>query len=350
MRSREYERVEGKETCCDRWLVLGLALAAVAVTVGTVIAVVLYLIPASGSHPLGLPLVEPPVRSSAPADLRTSNATAAAAAVGPRLSSISTQNMRERLFSPSPANIYTILRNVDMRVKEINMRSAQFPCINGTTYVNYTLSVWGDDPVVLRAQCAERWIPEGFILVSVNADSTVHLYDKGGEVAVAALVTMNMTTNSTTNVTSRAVEKVEVWYSVGLSSRNGSAGVVHIVAQPNATRFELAVAGRGMGYCGAQMISDGTTVRLTGSEDLGYTCAPTDTVCVSAANISVIVNCTDAVSTFALRPLGRQSFVDASNTTLDASYYPGGANNTVVLRADGNDTSLFGPLVIPSGL
>jgi hypothetical protein len=250
--------------------------------------------------------------------------------------------MRERLFSPSPANVYTILGNVDMRIKEMNMRADQFPCINGTTYVNYTLSTWGDDPVVLRAQCAERWIPHGFILVSLNADSTMHLYDRSQEVAVAALVTMNMT-NST-------VEKVEVWYSVGLSSRNGSAGVVHIVAQPNATRFELAVAGRGMGYCGAQMISDGTTVRLTGSEDLGYTCVSTDTVCVSAANISVVVNCTEGVSKFALRPLGRQSYVDASNTTLDASYYPGGANNTVVLRADGNDTSLFGPSVIPTGL
>lgn len=349
MRGVGYERVEGGKTCRDRWLVPVLALACIGVSAATIVAVVVFLVPASGSHPLGLPLVEPPVRSSAPADLRTSTATASSAK-GPRLSSISAQNMRERLFSPGPANVYTILGNVDMRVKEIDMRSDQFPCLNGTTYVNYTLSVWGDDPVVLRAQCAERWIPEGFILVSVNADSTVHLYDKGGEVAVAALVTTSLTTNSTTNVTSRTVERVEVWYSVGLSSRNGSAGVVHIVAQPNATRFEMTVAGRGVGYCGAQMISDGTTVRLTGSEDLGYTCAPTDTICVSAANVTVPVNCTDSVSVFTLRPLGRQSFVDAGNNTLDASYYPGGANNTVVLRADGNDTSLFGPLAIPAGL
>jgi hypothetical protein len=338
MKNVPYTPVGRKRSWLDVILVLALVSAAVVI----IVTVVIFFLPGSRSGSLGLPLVEPPVRSSAPADLQKSTAGAAAAATGPRLSSISTQNMRERLFSPSPANVYTILGNVDMRIKEMNMRADQFPCINGTTYVNYTLSTWGDDPVVLRAQCAERWIPHGFILVSLNADSTMHLYDRSQEVAVAALVTMNMT-NST-------VEKVEVWYSVGLSSRNGSAGVVHIVAQPNATRFELAVAGRGMGYCGAQMISDGTTVRLTGSEDLGYTCVSTDTVCVSAANISVVVNCTEGVSKFALRPLGRQSYVDASNTTLDASYYPGGANNTVVLRADGNDTSLFGPSVIPTGL
>ncbi len=296
----------------------------------------------SGSHPLGLPAIEPPVRSTAPADLGAPTASTASTVPRPRLSSISPETMRDTLFKPGPVNVFTILANVDMRVREMDSRADQFPCLNGTSYANYTLSVWGDDPVVLRAQCYDVWATGSFILVSVNRDSTMHLYDKGGEVAVAALVSMNLTT--------RNVTRVEVWYAVGLSTQDGSAGVAHIVALPNATRFEMAVAGHGVGFCGAQIVSDGTTVRLTGSEDLGFSCAPTDTICVSAANVSVPVNCTESVSSFTLRALGRQSFVNANGTTLDASHYPGGANNTVVLRADGNDTSLFGPLTLPAGL
>jgi hypothetical protein len=61
-------------------------------------------------------------------------------------------------------------------------------------------------------------------------------------------------------------------------------------------------------------------------------------------------NCTAAVTSFVLTPLGRLAYTGPGGSALAASAYPGGSNNSVLLRADGNDTTLFGPLVIPPEL
>lgn len=311
-----------------------------------VVVVVLALIPvykdadssSSSTSADALPLVAPPVRAAAPASLK------AAASAKRSLQAVSAQAVLDRFFSEGPTNMFTILENVDGRIEGINMRIAQFPCLtNGTTRVNFTLDGWGDTPQPLfSAQCADRLNNVSFVLFGRDGNTT-YLYERSTETMVAAIVVRDG--NTTT--------RVEAWYSVGLSNLNGSHAVVHILAAPTADPpvFEMAAAGNGIGFCGAQLRSDNRNVYLIGSEDMGTTCAATDTSCSSALDVNTtLTNCTSAVTAMVLSPLGRQAYVGPSGTTLAASAFPGGADNTVMLRANGTDMTLFGPLLVPDGL
>jgi hypothetical protein len=283
-----------------------------------------------GTSGLPLPAIEPPVKQAAPHGMSLAS-----------FGVDETLEFRNRFFSDEgPTNVFQILSAVDGRTASIWMRIEQFSCLDDPDIdVPYNLTVWGGDaPVQMHAQCAEV-LGAGFVLVW-RSNTTVHLYDRGPETAVAAIVEVNATTGNAT--------RVEVWYSVGLSNLNGSHAVVHIVADPVTRAFEMAAAGAGIGFCGAQLLSDGTVIRLTGSDDRGTTCAEASSVCVQANSLTNTTACTDAA--FTLTPLGRLAYADANGTTQGASAYPGGSANSVLLRADGADDTLFGPSAIPEGL
>jgi hypothetical protein len=296
----------------------------------------------SSSSGDALPLVEPPVRAATPAGLRGSSA--ASARTGARLLEINASEVRARFFSEGPSNMFAILDSIDGRIEGINLRIDQFPClVNGTTSVNFTLDGWGDTPPLFTVQCVERLNNISFVLFG-RTGNTTYLYERSTETMAAATVLRDG--NGTT-------VRVEAWFSVGLTNLNGSHAVMHVLALPTADPpvFEMAVAGNGVGFCGAQLRSDNRNVYLIGSADGGATCAATDTSCTSALNVSsTLTNCSSSVTTMTLTPLGRQSYLGPEGTTLGASDYPGGSDNQIVLRADGNDTTLFGPLVVPDGL
>jgi hypothetical protein len=117
--------------------------------------------------------------------------------------------------------------------------------------------------------------------------------------------------------------------------------VVEILANPVTRVFEMTVAGSGMGFCGAQLKSNGTYMNVTGSVDSGATCDNADSNCVNSATLATVLgtNCTETlVNTFTLPPLGRQNY-----STFGASKYPGGTGNYVILTTNTSDSVYFGP-------
>ncbi len=343
-----------------RWPAVALGLVLVAAVVLGVLGGVGVLTPSSsssgdtGATLNSLPEVKPPVQASAPRALDANRAKATA-----RLASLDVDEIIDRFFNPSggPANLYDLLDGVDGRIRSVNLRWGLFAaCVNATSYTNVSLAAWTGD-VVLRASCAEQWESlnnfTGFILFSRTALNDTHyvfdIYERGPETAVAArssyhAVLVNETTREIANLT---VDRVELWYSVGLSNLNGSHGVVHLLALPTEGVFEMAVAGNGLGFCGAHLRAEGSVLFSTGSADMGTTCSATDTLCSSVNSTESVsgVNCSGVA--YALAPLGRGPYIGPSGTPLGGSAY---ANNTIVLRANGTDDTLFGPTTLPEGL
>ena len=62
----------------------------------------------------------------------------------------------------------------------------------------------------------------------------------------------------------------------------------------------MAVAGVGIGYCGAQLRADENRVYIKGSARPGPTCDSTDDVCVLASDVTVTSTCTAAQKDFSL--------------------------------------------------
>jgi hypothetical protein len=281
-----------------------------------------------------LPLVKPPVASSVPVGLK--DGSASLSSIRTRLSTLDPQHVRDRFFDPDggPTNMFRILQGVDDRIAGINSRiKQQFACLNSTAPVNFTILQWDGTNVTMKAQCNDPWgSGEGFDMFAL-VNQTFYIYVFGGETAVAAQVQMDADGNAT---------QVDVWYSVGLINLNGSHAVTRIRAIPANQTFEMTVAGAGIGFCGGQVRSSGGVVRIVGSEDMGTTCDATDSVCANSNNVTEVVNCTDAVNTFVLPPIGRLAYT-GPNGAQGASDYPGGSSNHVQLQANGSDDTIFGP-------
>jgi len=274
-----------------------------------------------------LPYLTPPVRAACPVGLKG----VAGSSGNFRTLSLDPGAVLDRFFNPlgSPTDLFTILGTVDSRVQGINQRlDCCFPCMSNTP-VNYTLSTWGTN-VEFAAQCSEGDAANGFDQWGV-VGNVFYLYSRRGDGVVAAQITSNATDGS---------QAVSIWFSVGTMNRNGSHGVVQLLALPSEQVFEMSVAGSSIGYCGAQLKSNNATMNVTGSTDMGTTCNPTDSVCTSAANVTTIATCSASCSTFTLPALGRQAY---GGGMFGASMYPGGSANQVVLTTTGNDATFFGP-------
>jgi len=310
--------------CTQRRVFIGIGVfVVVAVAVGVGVGLGVF---KKGNY-ADLPYITPPVRSSMPVALKGSGSTGQSGRF--RLSTLDPSTVIDRFFNPSggPTNVLDILEQTDQRIQSINSRlDSQFKCMSNTP-TPYTLSPWGQD-LPFQVQCSENWSGgNGFDQWGV-LDNVFYLYVRGGDGILAARVTSN---------NNGSVELVEIYFSVGVFNRNGSHCVGQIQAVPSQNHFEMAVAGFGIGFCGAQMRGSSSALNVTGSVD--YTqCGPTDTVCTSAGSISVAANCTADESHFQLPPLGRKAF-----EIFGASAYPGGSRDTVTLTLTTNDDVYFGP-------
>jgi len=299
---------------------------------------------AAAAAGLALPLVKPPVEAAVPVALGGTAAVAAATATRVRPLALDVAAIHERFFSgEGPTDVFTILDWVDGRISGINTRFAQFAeCLASQLPESYTLRTWGTN-TTFYASCAEQWdgpngTTGGFIQFAV-VNATLYVYDRGPETALATRVTLANATNYTAT-------QVEVWFSVGLSNLNGSHGVVHLLALPNAAPpvFEMVVAGNGIGYCSAQLRSANGTLNVTGSADApDSACAAVDTVCTAANDTAVAAADCGAASVFELDALGREAYVGPGNVSLAASEYPASGGYAVRLAANGTDDTLFGP-------
>ena len=124
---------------------------------------------------------------------------------------------------------------------------------------------------------------------------------------------------------------------MGVNNRGGSHGVVQIYALPSQGIFELTTAGVGIGFCGAHLRSQDSTLYVIGSAD-GPGCASIDSSCTSTSNINTPETCLSPVQTFTLPDLGRQS----SSSYCAASAYPGSGPNVLLTSATADDV-YFGP-------
>jgi len=287
-----------------------------------------------------LPYVTPPVLKSAPASLKTSYQPSAIK--GPSVerylldflvqSIDPTQDVIERFFVPGPTFLWGILQGVDDRVSGINDRWSQFSGCMGNSPTPYSLDLGYMSPPTFYAQCAELWngSPPGFDQVGQMGDST-YLFVYGGSGTVAALLQGNGTFGN--------IDTVTVWFSV--TGGNGSHCVAQVYAQPSANIFEMSIAGYNVGWCGVNLRSDGATLNVTGSQDMGLTCGPIETLCVEAASITTPATCTGASNDFYLPTIGRKRYGDAPFQ--GPSNYPGGDLNQVFFNNTGKDDTNFGP-------
>jgi len=293
--------------------------------------------PGSGSS-ADLPLIEPPVHAAAPSGLNGGRSAHHAALDA----TLSASDFRDRFFNPmgGPTDVFRILQGVDDRLTEVNT-AGDSPCLAAAP-TTYALAPFGQS-LTFAAQCYRAFgttTPASFMQFGATADAT-YLYVTGGATRVAARVA------GTTDA-----PVVDVWYGVGYTNAScGSDGtfdgcsyaVTQIHAEPAAHTFEMSVAGIGVGYCGAQLSSDGTALYGIGSPDMGATCNTPATLCVDATDLTTPSTC-DAISTLTIPALGRDAGAGAH--VFGASQYPAMPN----IRLDGTATDSlgFGPAETPT--
>lgn len=141
---------------------------------------------------------------------------------------------------------------------------------------------------------------------------------------------------------------VKAWFTVGsltTAALSGSYGLMNLTANSDTKTFEFAVAGVALGYCGAQLKSDGVDIYAETSIDMGG-CGAKENVCAKAIDITDSTRCSDAVKTFDLTPLGRVA--GTGMNTFAASKYP--AVPTLTFDGSVTDAIHFGPTVATTGL
>jgi len=292
--------------------------------------------PGSGSS-ADLPLIEPPVQAAAPSGLDGGRSAHHAALDA----TLSASDFRDRFFNPQggPTDVFRILQGVDDRLTEVNT-AGDSPCLAAAP-VTYALAPFGQT-LSFAAQCYRTFgttTPASFMQFGTTADGT-YLYVTGGATRVAARVT------GTTDA-----PVVDVWYGVGYTNASCGDGsfdgcsyaVTQIHAEPAAQTFEMSVAGIGVGYCGAQLSSDGTALYGIGSSDMGATCNTPATLCVDATDLTTPSTC-DAISTLTIPALGRNAGAGAH--VFGASQYP--ATPNITLDGTTTDSLGFGPAETPT--
>jgi len=247
-----------------------------------------------------LPLVRPPVEAATPDGFLE----AAKRGVAELLDSV---DIKTRFFAEGPTSILRILDDIDDRITGINTRSAESEHACQTqSPVAYTLTPWGQT-VVMQAQCADRFADSDDFVQWGVSDGVTYLYVYVGGNAFAATVMPEEIPGELL---------IDAWLTVGSEGPDwdsGSYGVIQLQANSRTVELELAVAGLGFGYCGAQLRSDGTTVYAAGSVDMGATCNAVDTLCVAASDVTTPGTCGAALTTFALPAL------DRTDLTLDGT-------------------------------
>ena len=339
----EKEVTKSRSCSSNRSLLL---LGSGSVFAAIVVGVIIYVLPMFNNDDDGgdyvIPLLKPPVEESAPTSLQDASSRRRLRfdlypPIDHRRLALDATDVKSRFFSTSATNVYDILDDIDDRINEFNRRGV-FSCINDVAAVPYSFEAFGND-LTFYASCAENLADDPatpkFIQWGYKNSTTFNIYMRGGATIIAGELMLS-------NDVNRTVTDVMLYYSVGVSSDlTQSHGVATVRARPREKYIEMAVAGVGIGYCGAQLRADENRVYIKGSARSGPTCDSTDDVCVLASDVTVTSTCTAAQKDFSLTAIGRQAI---SGTSVDASDYPGGASNQVIFSSDGmNDHTDFGP-------
>jgi hypothetical protein len=289
----------------------------------------------AGGSQVELPLISPPVRAATPAALQSTSRMRTAPSVDDGLSA---SDLHDRFFSGSgPTDVMQLMSAVDDRITEIN--GAASPCFDAAP-VDITITPAGHS-VVLPAQCSRTFGSDGFMQFAV-VEGVTSIYVAVGAARFAAIVTPGATADD---------DAVDAWYGVGYNNATssgsfdaGSYGLTELHASSTTHAFELAVAGIGVGYCGVQLQSDGTSIYAIGSPDMGETCRDASTLCVGASDLTMPGTCTDPM--MQLPPVGRLAGSGAH--VFGASTYPTMPN--ITLDGTATDSLHFGPSAPSDGV
>lgn len=299
--------------------------------------------------PANLPHVTPPVRAATPPGFLP--APAGAAGVARAAAALSSSDLAGRFFVASgPTSIFGNLGFIDARIDEINRKSrdSYSACVKQHP-VAYQITALGET-LTFHAQC---WMGSGaardFVQFGTK-DGVTYLFDAHGAGIAAMVIPV-----------AAGKYLVHAWIgtdSAGCPSWDGcSYSVLELKANESTREFELAAAGINIGYCGAQLRADATDVYAVASAATGYACGAVESQCVAASDaVTPSAACAGAgLTTFELPPLGRAATPSSAGGTWDASQYPGGAANTVILdgSSDGaspSDSVRIGPATPTAGV
>ncbi len=289
-------------------------------------------IPEKAGSSVILPLIGPPVRAATPPAL---GGTASSSAPLTLRQPLDSNDVKTRFFTSGPTNVFRILDDIDSRLTDVNAQLA------GTTGgcssqdpVAFNLNVLGEN-VPFFAQCFVR-IGSDFLQFA-QKDEVTYLFSTVGAGPLAARI--EPVQGAANQYTVRA------WIGIADGATSGgSYGLITLQAHSGTRTLEMAVAGLGFGYCGAQLKSSATQIYFTGSPDMGSSCEPNTNACVAANDISTLQTCEPAVTQFAITPLGRL----AAGTSA-ASQYPGAPGNQVNVEKTATDSVHFGPTSPTSG-
>ena len=120
-----------------------------------------------------VPLLKPPVDAACPTTLKDSGLYQRMLSDRPtHLLALSASDLKSRFFSPSPTNLFRILKDVDERIAEINYRFSSAPCMMGPSRA-YNISTWGTNQT-MYAQCAEYVNNNGYFYQWVKQIHSFH--------------------------------------------------------------------------------------------------------------------------------------------------------------------------------
>jgi len=293
----------------------------------------------SAGMPADLPLIEPPVRQATPDGFHEGASARRATMVDAMLSAT---EFRDRFFNPQggPTDVFAILRSIDERLDEANAASADDvrPCLEQEP-VSYELAPFGQS-IPFAAKCYRTFSsssgPAAFMQFG-RVDDVTYVFITGGATRLAARVVAG----------ADDAVVVDAWYGVGYTNatcgHDGtfdgcSYAATQIHAESASHAFEMTVAGIGVGYCGIQIRSDGTSIYGVGSTDMGMTCGAPATLCANATDLTAPGECS-ALTSFSLPALGRHAGAGAHE--FGESHYPAQAN--IVLDGTSEDSLGFGP-------
>jgi hypothetical protein len=305
----------------------------------------------SGGGGTRLPLVTPPVRQAAPAAL--DRQLGASPRRLDKALSLDVGDVRQRFFRAGPTNIYQLLTTLDERIAEINSRSAS----SGAGCLTQSPVAYDIDPFgrtfTFYAQCYESRGSAADFLAWGQQGGTTFLYIAEGAMHIAA----RLTPQTGGGDGGTPVYAVDAWIGVGYNNAGEcgdklgfdscSYGAIELHADAATRAFELAVAGVGFGYCGAQLQSDGSQIYALGSLDMGSTCVEPRSACVDATSLSELPACSD--TRFQSTALGR-TMTQGSRQSFGPSLYPGGSDNQIRLDGSATDSLSFGPSAPPAGV
>ena len=298
-----------------------------------------------------LPRISPPVREATPASLQVVTTSRSPAQVAPGETSLA-QQIHDRFFSgEGPTDLTSLLAQIDERIDGVNHIGLS-PCLDAPA-TDYTIEPFGQS-VAMFASCFQAFGGSNGFMQFGQRDGVYSMYITGGATRLAAILTP-LPAEPGAAVGDPTAYKVDAWYGVGYTNVEGcgntgtfdgcSYGVTQLHADPQTSAFEMSVAGIGLGFCGVQLGSDGTSLRVVGSTDMGMTCNDVASGCVAANDLDTPGVCADDAS-FALAPVGRNAGSGAHQ--FGASKYPSPPN--ITLDGTATDSLNFGPTTPTAGV